>query len=69
MNLCSVFNPNPTFTTVTVTTLTVSGLTPAGFVKTATGAGGLLSTEAFGANTYVPYSQRDGVYIFGEFDV
>jgi hypothetical protein len=29
MNLCSVFNPNPTFTTVTVTTLTVSGLTTA----------------------------------------
>jgi hypothetical protein len=60
MNLCSVFNPNPTFTTVTVTTLTVSGLTPAGFVKTATGAGGLLSTEAFGANTYVPYSSGTG---------
>jgi hypothetical protein len=29
MNLCSVFNSNPTFTTVTVTTLTVSGLTTA----------------------------------------
>jgi hypothetical protein len=60
MNLCSVFQPNPTFTTVTTTTLTVSGLTPAGFVKTATGAGGLLSTEAFGANTYIPYSSGTG---------
>jgi hypothetical protein len=60
MNLCSVFNSNPTFTAVTVTTLTVSGLTPAGFVKTATGAGGLLSTEAFGANTYIPYSSGSG---------
>jgi hypothetical protein len=60
MNLCSVFNSNPTFTAVTTTTLTVSGLTPAGFVKTATGAGGLLSTEAFGANTYIPYSSGSG---------
>jgi hypothetical protein len=60
MNLCSVFQPNPIFTAVTTTTLTVSGLTPAGFVKTATGAGGLLSTEAFGANTYIPYSSGTG---------
>jgi hypothetical protein len=35
-------------------------LTPAGFVKTATGAGGLLSTEAFGANTYIPCSSGTG---------
>jgi hypothetical protein len=60
MQFCSIFQPNPIFTAVTTTTLTVSGLTPAGFVKTATGAGGLLSTEAFGANTYIPYSSGSG---------
>jgi hypothetical protein len=54
MILNSIFQPSPTFTAVTV-----SGLT-AGFVKTATGAGGLLSTEAFGANTYIPYSSGTG---------
>jgi hypothetical protein len=54
MIFTSIFNPYPTFTAVTVTGLT------AGFVKTAAGAGGLLSTEAFGANTCIPYSSGAG---------
>jgi hypothetical protein len=53
MIFCSVFQPNPVFTSVTVT-----NLTPAGFVKNS--AAGLLSTEAFGANTYIPYSSGTG---------
>jgi hypothetical protein len=55
MILTQLFSPNPVFTSVTVT-----NLTPAGFVKTAAGAGGLLSTEAFGANTYIPHSSGAG---------
>lgn len=53
MLFVSIFNPNPTFTSVTISTLT-----PAGFVKNS--VTGLLSTEAPGTATYIPYSSGTG---------
>jgi hypothetical protein len=53
MIFTSIFQPNPTFASVTV-----SGLTPAGFVKNS--VAGLLSTEAPGTSTYIPYSSGTG---------
>ncbi|MBE3143559.1 MAG: hypothetical protein IMZ61_06510, partial [Planctomycetes bacterium] len=53
MLFCSIYNPNPVFTSITVT-----GLTPAGLVKNS--VAGLLSTEAFGTSTYIPYSSGTG---------